>query len=174
MSIDTHSGDSCADSYRPRLRKIDEEARALLAECQTRQGPLISPDLDVTNFYGVAFPRSSVERIRDSDLADDERQRLITYLLGCWYLDQVDGTWDFVPMLVDNPVLYLSFGLGVGTKNGSMVNVAESAREVLEGGDLAFKEAFYTASAKVERRLAGEQSPPEDAGEQSPPEDAEP
>ena len=59
-------------------------------------------------------------------------------------------------MLVDNPALYLVFGLGIKTGNGSMIMVAESARDVLEGGGLAFKEAFYTSSARVERKLAGE------------------
>ncbi|MCO6394733.1 hypothetical protein NUI01_06305 [Corynebacterium sp. MC-17D] len=158
MSTDVHASYFLADSYGPRLKKIDEESRALLTEYQTLQPPLVSPDMDVTNLRGAAFPRSSVERIRDSDLGEEERQNAITYLLGCWYIDQVDGVWDFVPMLVDKPALYLSFGLGVRTENGSMLIVAESAREIMEGGDLAFTEALYTSSVKVEHRLAEEGS----------------
>lgn len=156
MSNDVHASYFLADSYGPRLRKIDEESRALLAEYQTLQPPLVSPDMDVTNLRGAAFPRSSVERIRDSSLGEEERQKAITYLLGCWYIDQVDGVWDFVPMIVDKPALYLSFGLGVRTENSSMLIVAESAREVMEGGDLAFTEALYTSNVKVERRLVEE------------------
>ena len=158
MSADVHSSYFLADSYGPRLKKIDEGSRALLAEYQTLQPPLVSPDMDVTNLRGAAFPLSSVERIRDSSLGEEERQKALTYLLGCWYIDQVDGVWDFVPMIVDKPALYLSFGLGVRTKNGSMLIVAESAREILEGGDLAFTEALYTSNVKVERRLAEERS----------------
>lgn len=163
MSADVHSSYFLADSYGPRLKKIDEESRALLAEYQTLQLPLVSPDMDVTNLGGVAFPRSSVERICDSSLGEEERQKAVTYLLGCWYIDQVDGVWDFVPMIVDKPALYLSFGLGVRTKNGSMLIVAESAREVLEGGDLAFTDALYMSNVKVERRLAEERSRSEEA-----------
>ncbi|OIR46442.1 hypothetical protein [Corynebacterium sp. NML130628] len=163
MSTDVHSSHFLADSYGPRLKKIDEGSRALLAEYQTSQPPLVSPDMDVTNLRGAAFPRSSVERIRDSSLGEEERQKALTYLLGCWYIDQVDGVWDFVPMIVDKPALYLSFGLGVRTKNGSMLIVAESAREVLEGGDLAFTDALYMSNVKVERRLAEERSRSEEA-----------
>ena len=163
MSTDVHSSYFLADSYGSRLQKIDEESRALLAEYQALQPPLVSPDMDVTNLRGAAFPRSSVERIRDSSLSEEERQKAITYLLGCWYIDQVDGVWDFVPMIVDKPALYLSFGLGVRTENGSMLIVAESAREIMEGGDLAFTEAFYASSVKVERRLAEERSRSEEA-----------
>lgn len=163
MSTDVHSSYFLADSYGSRLQKIDEESRALLAEYQALQPPLVSPDMDVTNLRGVAFPRSSVESIRDSSLGEEGRQKAITYLLGCWYIDQVDGVWDFIPMIVDKPALYLSFGLGVRTKNGSMLNVAESAREIVEGGDLAFTEALYTSSVKVERRLAEERSRSEEA-----------
>lgn len=152
MSTDEKSGSSCAGSYQHRLKKVDEESRALLAKFQTGKQALVPPDLDVTDFSGADFPRSSVEKIRDSELSSDERQRLITYLLGCWYLDQVGGEWFFVPMLVENPTLYLSFGIGIRTGQGSMINVAESAREVVEGADLSFKEAFYTASSKVEQR----------------------
>ena len=66
-------------------------------------------------------------------------------------------------MLVDRPALYLSFGLGVRTENGSMLIIAESARELVEGGDLAFSEAFYASNVKVERRLAEERSRSEEA-----------
>lgn len=163
MSTDVHSSYFLADSYAPRLKKIDKESRALLVEYQTLQPPLVTADMDVTNLRGVAFPRSSVERIRDSDLGEEERQKAITYLLGCWYIDQVDGVWDFVPMPVDKPALYFSFGLGVRTKNSSMLIVAESAREIVEGGDLAFTEALYTSNVKVERRLAEERSRSEEA-----------
>lgn len=90
--------------------------------------------------------------IRDSDLDSTERQELITYLLGCWYLDQVDGAWAFVPTLVEQPALYLSFGIGIETKQGSMINVAESARQIIEGHDLSFKEAIYTANARIENQ----------------------
>ncbi|RSZ63458.1 hypothetical protein EAH68_07250 [Corynebacterium hylobatis] len=126
------------------MQKTAEEARVLLAEFQAEQQ---SP-----HFFGTNFPRGSLEQIRDSTLEEDERQRLITYLLGHWYLDQVEGDWAYVPMLVDKPSLYLSFGLGIRTEQGSMINIAESAREILEGADLGFKEAFYTASVKVEQR----------------------
>ena len=163
MSTDVHSSYFLAESYGPRLQKIDEGSRALLAEYQALQPPLVSPDMDVTNLRGAGFPRSSVERIRDSALGEEERQKAMTYLLGCWYIDQVDGAWDFVPMLVDKPALYLSFGLGVRTENGSMLIVAESAREIMEGGDLAFTESLYTSSVKAERRLAEERSRSEEA-----------
>lgn len=142
---------SWAGSYQHRLKKIGEEARAVLTKFQSEEPALLSPDLRVTDFSGTGFPGKTLEKIRESDLSHDERQRLITYLLGCWYLDQVEGEWAFVPMLVENPALYLSFGLGIKTGQGSMMNVAESAREILDGADLDFKEAFYTASSKVEQ-----------------------
>lgn len=141
---------SRAGRYQHRLRKTGEEARAVLTKFQGEEPPLLSPDLRVTDFSETGSPGETLERIRESDLSRDERQRLITYLLGCWYVDQVDGEWAIVPMFVENPALYLSFGLGIKTGQGSMVNVAESAREILEGAALDFKEAFYTASSKVE------------------------
>lgn len=139
-------------SYRPRLQKLDEESRAMLARFQTGENPLVHPDCDVADFSGSEFPRDSLMAIRDFDLDSTERQELITYLLGCWYLDQVDGAWAYVPMLVEQPALYLSFGVGIETKQGSMINVAESAREIIEGHDLGFKEAIYTANVRVENQ----------------------
>ncbi|WP_448855809.1 hypothetical protein [Corynebacterium camporealensis] len=143
---------SCADSYEDRLNQINRESRTALAKAQSDQPSLISQNVNTNNLFGLEFPKDTVEKIRDSNLPHDLRQIMLTYLIGCWYQDQVNGEWACVPIQVERPTLYLSFGIGIKTPQGSMINVAESAREILEGADLDFKEAFYSASSKVENR----------------------
>lgn len=155
MSSKDEASSGFPDAYQQRLQQIGENSRTLLAKYQEGDNALISGKFDVTNFSESSFPRSSLESIRDSALTNNERHELATYLLGCWYIDQVDGAWFFVPMPVEQPLLYLNFGIGIRTPQGAIINVAESAREIIEGSDMSFKEAMYTANVKVEKRSPG-------------------
>lgn len=137
-----------ADGYQRRLDELAARARATLREYQQGDHPLVDPALPIDNLAGTEFPTLSVKRIRDADLSFAQRHELITYLLGAWFADHVGGEWIYVPMQVNNHVLYLKFGVGIKDA-GMLWNTAESARDVLAGEDLALIEAMILVSIRT-------------------------
>lgn len=60
-------------------------------------------------------------------------------------------------MLVEQPALYLGFGIGIANASGTVLaNVAETARGILEGADMDFEEARFNADVKVAKSSTDE------------------
>lgn len=146
-----------SELYAEKLQELEERARAVLIEHQAGDRALVPSELNVADLGEVDFPRKAVEAIRDSDLLKSERHELITYLLGCWYQDNIGGTWTYVPMPVEQSALYLGFGIGIANASGTVLaNVAETARGILEGADMDFEEVRFKIDVKLEKSSPGE------------------
>lgn len=146
-----------SELYAEKLQELEKRARTVLTEHQAGDSVLVPAGLNVADLGETEFPRKVVEAIRDSDLPKSERQELMTYLLGCWYRDNIGGTWTYVPLPVEQSALYLGFGIGTASTTGTVLaNTAETARGILEGADLDFEEARFNADVKVAKSSAGE------------------
>ncbi|AKK12035.1 hypothetical protein [Corynebacterium uterequi] len=104
---------------------------------------------------GTQFPRQLVESIRDSSRPHEECQQLLAYVVGEWFRRHVDGEWALAPMVMDNPAIYFLLGLGITAGNGTIVNISETAKDILEGEDLDFTESMFN----VNIRTAAKSSP---------------
>lgn len=157
MSEGRNKDGGMSELYAEKLQELEKRARAVLIEHQAGDSALVHSELNVADLGEVDFPRKAVESIRDSDLPRSERHELMTYLLGCWYKDNIGGTWTYVPMLVEQPALYLGFGIGIANASGTVLaNVAETARGILEGADMDFEEARFNADVKVAKSSTDE------------------
>lgn len=149
MYIESKGDGGISKLYADRLLDLEKKSRATLVEFQSEDNPIIPSDLKMDDLGSEEFPREVVESIRDSELPQTERHELITYLLGCWYLDRIGGSWTYVPMPVDMPSVYLGFGIGIANESGTVLaNIAESARDIVEGADMDFKEALFNANVE--------------------------
>lgn len=136
------------NGYQKRLNQLENEARSAILSFQSEHDLVIDTRLDPSDLSSAPFPRGLIESIRDSDLGSGEKQRLICYLIGSWYIDHSGGCWAYVPMPIDAPDLYLQFGIGVET-DGSMWNTAETAKDIMDGEDLDFVESMLQANLRV-------------------------
>lgn len=137
--------------YAGRLDQLAAQARACIIEHQVSEAKLIDPGLNANDLGASEFPRASIERVRDSNLPDEEKQKLLAFLLGTWFVDSSGGRWAYVPMLADEPELYLHFGLGVQV-GGMYWNAAESARGIIDGDDLDLKEEMLRTDIRLAKR----------------------
>lgn len=137
--------------YQKRLNQMENDARSAILSFQSEHDSAIDTRLDPSDLSSAPFPRGLIESIRDSDLDSVERQKLICYLIGSWYIDHSGGCWAYVPMLIDAPSLYLQFGIGVET-DGTMWNAAETAKDIIDGEDLDLVESILQANLRVLER----------------------
>ena len=133
------------------LAEFEGKAIAALEAKQSESYPLVSPNLPITNLQGVSFPREDLESLRDSALPEEERIKLVTYLLGTWYRQQSDGEWTWVEDPAAHTGIFRTFGIGIKV-GGTHFNAAVAARDIVSGDDLASLEGQLLPLIK----LAGE------------------
>lgn len=133
------------------LAEFDGKAVAALEAQQRESQPLISPELSITKLKGTSFPRQALESLRDSELPEEKRVELVTYLLGTWYRQQCDGQWTWVEDPSAHTGIFQSFGMGIKV-GGAHFNAAVAARGIVAGDSLESLESQLLPLTK----LAGE------------------
>lgn len=101
MSTKQNNIGGMSELYAEKLQELEKRARTVLTEHQAGDSAVVPAGLNVADLGETEFPRKVVEAIRDSDLPKSERHELMTYLLGCWYRDNIGGTWTYVPLPVE-------------------------------------------------------------------------
>lgn len=87
-----HSSD-----YRMRVKEMENEAKSAISSFQSEHDSVVDAPLDLDDLSSAPFPRRLIESIRDSDLDSAEKQKLICYLIGSWYIDHSEGRWRTSP-----------------------------------------------------------------------------
>lgn len=118
------------------VKDIKNKSEGAIKKLQLGEDPLISVDLIPGSLKGVTFPKGDVVNIVHADIPCKEKHTALTFFIGQWFVENSGGEWCFVPALVDNPDLNLSFNVGVLVgRADQMWDATKAARSIIENSD---------------------------------------